>query len=201
MRRTHGRDAIGEASTVVVRSDLRSRACGWGNIAGLGNAMQQHVKVAELYKADLVTSDGKEASMFLAELGPGANMGSTTTPGMPSPTSWRVRCCGASARARKRSALSARRPLKLNPGPGRQTVGVGTGVPPRGRGAAPPRTDRGGPQWTGLPEDHGAYCAPSVTPHSCTPGADPPRALPRSARCVVSRLPSGSRGARDSGDR
>jgi quercetin dioxygenase-like cupin family protein len=38
------------------------------------NAMQ-HVKVAELYKADLVTSEGKEASMFLAELAPGANIG------------------------------------------------------------------------------------------------------------------------------
>ena len=51
------------------------------SIAGLGNAMQQHVKVAELYKADLVTSDGKEASMFLAELGPGANMGKHYHPG------------------------------------------------------------------------------------------------------------------------
>ena len=47
---------------------------------GLGSAMQ-HVKVAELYKADLVTSDGKEASMFLAELGPGANMGKHYHPG------------------------------------------------------------------------------------------------------------------------
>src|SRR5499426_4254498 len=44
------------------------------------NAMQ-HVKVMELYKADLVTSDGKEASMFLAELGPGANMGKHYHPG------------------------------------------------------------------------------------------------------------------------
>jgi quercetin dioxygenase-like cupin family protein len=50
-------------------------------VAGRGNAMQQHVKVAELYKADLVTSDGKEASMFLAELGPGANMGKHYHPG------------------------------------------------------------------------------------------------------------------------
>jgi len=40
---------------------------------GLGSAMP-HAKVAELYKADLTTSDAKEASMFLAELGPGANM-------------------------------------------------------------------------------------------------------------------------------
>lgn len=44
------------------------------------NAMQ-HVKVMELYKADLVTSEGKEASMFLAELGPGANMGKHYHPG------------------------------------------------------------------------------------------------------------------------
>jgi hypothetical protein len=61
-------------------------------ITGFGNAMQQHVKVAELYKADLVTSDGKEGSMFLAELGPGANMGKHYHPGMPSPTSLTVRC-------------------------------------------------------------------------------------------------------------
>ena len=47
---------------------------------GLGSAMQ-HAKVAELYKADLITSDGKEASMFLAELGPGANMGKHYHPG------------------------------------------------------------------------------------------------------------------------
>jgi quercetin dioxygenase-like cupin family protein len=50
-------------------------------VAGHGNAMSQHVKVTELYKADLVTSDGKEASMFLAELGPGANMGKHYHPG------------------------------------------------------------------------------------------------------------------------
>jgi quercetin dioxygenase-like cupin family protein len=48
-------------------SGLPSRGC-------FLNAMQ-HVKLTELNKADLVTSDGKEASMFLAELGPGANMG------------------------------------------------------------------------------------------------------------------------------
>ena len=47
---------------------------------GLGSAMQ-HAKVAELYKADLITSEGKEASMFLAELGPGANMGKHYHPG------------------------------------------------------------------------------------------------------------------------
>jgi quercetin dioxygenase-like cupin family protein len=44
------------------------------------NAMQ-HVKVQELYKADLVTSAGREASVFLAELGPGANMGKHYHPG------------------------------------------------------------------------------------------------------------------------
>ena len=50
--------------------------------AGLVNAMQQgKVSVAELYKADLVTSDGKEASMFMAELAPGANMGKHYHPG------------------------------------------------------------------------------------------------------------------------
>jgi hypothetical protein len=61
-------------------------------VAGRGNAAQQHVKVAELYKADLVTTEGKEASMFLAELSPGANMGGITTPGTRSPTSWMARC-------------------------------------------------------------------------------------------------------------
>jgi len=50
------------------------------SVTRLGIAMQ-HVKVTELYKADLVTSDGKEASMFLAELGPGANMGKHYHPG------------------------------------------------------------------------------------------------------------------------
>jgi hypothetical protein len=44
-------------------------------VTGLGNAMSQHVKVAELYRADLVTATGKEASMSLAELGLGANTG------------------------------------------------------------------------------------------------------------------------------
>ena len=48
---------------------------------GLGNAMQQHVKVNELYKADLVTSDGKTGSIFLAEMGPGTNMGKHYHPG------------------------------------------------------------------------------------------------------------------------
>jgi quercetin dioxygenase-like cupin family protein len=50
-------------------------------VAGRGNAAQQHVKVAELYKADLATTEGKEASMFLAELSPGANMGRHYHPG------------------------------------------------------------------------------------------------------------------------
>jgi quercetin dioxygenase-like cupin family protein len=49
-------------------------ALGIAVMTGFVNAMQ-HVKVTELYKADLVTSEGKEASMFLAELAPGANMG------------------------------------------------------------------------------------------------------------------------------
>lgn len=49
-------------------------------IVGFGNAMQ-HAKVTELYKADLATSEGKEASMFLAELAPGANMGKHYHPG------------------------------------------------------------------------------------------------------------------------
>src|SRR4029434_1495233 len=44
------------------------------------NAMP-HVKVKELYKADLVTSEGKEASMCRAELGPGANMRKHYQPG------------------------------------------------------------------------------------------------------------------------
>jgi quercetin dioxygenase-like cupin family protein len=44
------------------------------------NAMQ-HVKVTEIYKANLVTSEGNEGSMFLAELGPGANMGKHYHPG------------------------------------------------------------------------------------------------------------------------
>ena len=51
------------------------------SMTGFVNAMQQHAKVTELYKADLVTSDGKEASMFLAELAPGANMGKHYHPG------------------------------------------------------------------------------------------------------------------------
>jgi hypothetical protein len=44
------------------------------------NAMQ-HVKVQELYKANLVTRAGRDASVFLAELGPGANMGKHYHPG------------------------------------------------------------------------------------------------------------------------
>ena len=49
-------------------------------MTGFVNAMQ-HAKVTELYKADLVTSEGKEASMFLAELAPGASMGKHYHPG------------------------------------------------------------------------------------------------------------------------
>jgi quercetin dioxygenase-like cupin family protein len=44
------------------------------------NAMP-HAKVTELYKAALVTSEGKTANMFLAELAPGANMGKHYHPG------------------------------------------------------------------------------------------------------------------------
>ena len=40
-----------------------------------------HVKVTELHKADLVTSDGREATIFLAELAPGANVGKHYHPG------------------------------------------------------------------------------------------------------------------------
>jgi quercetin dioxygenase-like cupin family protein len=50
--------------------------------AGFVNAMQHgKVSVAELYKADLVTSDGKEASLFMAALAPGASMGKHYHPG------------------------------------------------------------------------------------------------------------------------
>ena len=50
--------------------------------AGLVTATQHgKVGVAELYRADLVTSDGKEASMFMAELAPGASMGNHYHPG------------------------------------------------------------------------------------------------------------------------
>src|SRR6266849_2209781 len=69
----------------------------------------------------------------------------------------------------------------------------------RGRGVGPPRTDCGGPRWTARPGDRGAYCALSAIPHSYIPRAGPPRALPRRARCVVSRPPSEWRGARNSG--
>lgn len=50
------------------------------SMAGYVNAMH-HVKVTELYKADLVTSDGREGSIFLAELAPGANVGKHYHPG------------------------------------------------------------------------------------------------------------------------
>ena len=47
---------------------------------GVVNAVHP-VTVSELYKADLVTSDGREASIFLAELAPGANVGKHYHPG------------------------------------------------------------------------------------------------------------------------
>ena len=50
------------------------------SMTGLVSAMQ-HARVTELYKADLITSEGKEASMFLAELAPGASMGKHYHPG------------------------------------------------------------------------------------------------------------------------
>ena len=61
-------------------------------MTGFVNAMQ-HAKVAELYKANLVTSDGKEGSIFLAELAPGANMGKHYHPGDAFAYTSRGRCC------------------------------------------------------------------------------------------------------------
>ena len=49
-------------------------------MTGFVNAMH-HVKVTEIYKADLVTSEGREGSVFLAELAPGANVGKHYHPG------------------------------------------------------------------------------------------------------------------------
>ena len=63
--------------TLVVTLAL-GMAVGAG-MTGFLNAMK-HVKVAELYKADLVTSEGKEASMFLAELAPGGEYGQALPP-------------------------------------------------------------------------------------------------------------------------
>ena len=47
---------------------------------GVVNAVHP-VTVSELYKAELVTSDGREASIFLADLAPGANVGKHYHPG------------------------------------------------------------------------------------------------------------------------
>jgi quercetin dioxygenase-like cupin family protein len=49
-------------------------------MTGFVNAMH-HVKVTEIYKADLATSEGREGSVFLAELAPGANVGKHYHPG------------------------------------------------------------------------------------------------------------------------
>ena len=49
-------------------------------LTSLVNAMQ-HAKVTELYKAALATSAGNDATIFLAELAPGANMGKHYHPG------------------------------------------------------------------------------------------------------------------------
>src|SRR6266568_3570692 len=78
---THRTRRLGyETVDPYARCDPRSRHRGWRGDEGLVNAMQ-HAKVAELYKANLVTSDGKEGSIFLAELAPGANMGKLYHPG------------------------------------------------------------------------------------------------------------------------
>ena len=78
-------------STLTLAVTLALGIAVGAGMTGFVNAMQ-HAKVAELYKANLVTSDGKEGSIFLAELAPGANMGNHTTPVTPSPTSSRGRC-------------------------------------------------------------------------------------------------------------
>ena len=76
-----------EALMLFVKSPILIAATFFalGLIVGLGTtgpgSAMEHAKVSELYKANLVTSDGKEASMFLAELGPGANMGKHYHPG------------------------------------------------------------------------------------------------------------------------
>lgn len=45
------------------------------------NAVHPPVKVDALYKANLVTADGQEGSIYLAELAPGANVGRHYHPG------------------------------------------------------------------------------------------------------------------------
>ena len=67
-------------STLAVAVALTLGIAIGAGITSIGTAMQ-HAKVTEVYKADLATSEGKEASMFLAELAPGANMGKHYHPG------------------------------------------------------------------------------------------------------------------------
>jgi len=72
-------------STLTLAVTLALGIAVGAGMTGFVNAMQ-HAKVAELYKANLVTanlvtSDGKEGSIFLAELAPGANMGKHYHPG------------------------------------------------------------------------------------------------------------------------
>ena len=74
-----------ERSTLTLAVTLALGIAVGAGMTGFVNAMQ-HAKVAELYKANLVTanlvtSDGKEGSIFLAELAPGANMGKHYHPG------------------------------------------------------------------------------------------------------------------------
>jgi quercetin dioxygenase-like cupin family protein len=57
-----------------------------GIVLGVGmtavvSAVHPPVKVDALYKTDLVTSEGQEGSIFLAELAPGANVGKHYHPG------------------------------------------------------------------------------------------------------------------------
>ena len=57
-----------------------------GIVLGVGmtavvNAVHPPVKVDALYKTDLVTADGQEGSIFMAELAPGANVGKHYHPG------------------------------------------------------------------------------------------------------------------------
>ena len=57
-----------------------------GIVLGVGmtavvNAVHPPVKVDALYKTDLVTAEGQEGSIFLAELAPGANVGKHYHPG------------------------------------------------------------------------------------------------------------------------
>jgi len=67
-------------STITFAGALALGIALGAGMTGFLNAMQ-HARVTELYKADLVASEGKEASMCLAELAPGANMGKHYHPG------------------------------------------------------------------------------------------------------------------------